>query len=577
MKAVRQISMFRLSAFHIPKTKTLRAVMLVAVVLSAGSLFAEGKVFWHEGGVVVCDRTWHAEQAAVSDDSGGVFVVWCDTRGVNGSVWAQHVDRDGNTVWQRNGVFVGDGDARDVNQLSAISDGRGGLIAAWHRGSDYSPYGRHEVTAQRLDATGTVLWDSGGVVVAGADSGFRYAVATVSDGRGGAILAWKVVAGDSTGVDSLVAQRIDSLGNLCWGNPGLVLATDSVATWHSPYMCADGIGGACITWNSSGSYMQTVAQHIDSSGCATWPGGGVLLFTPDRSPIDIMRLSGGYEIASARSYDIRAQRIDDQGQLLWGPDGSNVYYGTSDGVIMFVRILPGPGSSSFVMWTEERDDTTDVYAQFVDGAGERYWDSLGIDVGTTNEDQDWYFGCVAGSKDGFIVSWPRNSGGPTRFDIYAQNLDTAGRLLWGNPGLGIATDTVSQWHTPCVVPDARQGAIITWGCAPGMLRAQRVGDVSGVAGAGTVSFARSTIQAHPSPARGGSALQWPAGLGRSVAIFDASGRRVTTLLGFVSPEGDMRADWNARDDQGRRVPPGVYVCTLGAGAEALTQKIVLTR
>lgn len=564
------MSMFTVSVIDIPKTKTLRAMILLAVALSAGSLFAEGKVFWQAGGVVVCDGTWHAEQAAVSDDSGGVFVVWQDSRGENGSVWAQHIDRDGNVVWQQNGMFVGDGNPHYINQLSAVSDGRGGLVAVWQENDNLSTGERHQITAQHLDATGSVLWDSSGVVVAGADSGFRYEVATASDGRGGAIVAWKVVAGDSAGVDSLVVQRINSLGNPCWGVPGVVLTKDSL---YGFTMCSDGAGGACFGVNLSGSNWHAITQHVDSAGHAIWPGVGVTPFPPGWYMRDVTLSSDGYLLAATMADSMNAQRLDEQGQVLWDPDGYSVY---CHGTPRTTYVFPGPDSSTYVVWAEERGVLViGIYAQLLNESGDWQWDSLGVEVGTTNDNDSYRFGCVA-AGNGFIASWPSNSGGPTRFDIYAQNVDTAGRLLWGNPGLGIATDTVSQWRPPCVVPDGRQGAIITWGCAPGTLKAQRVGDVSGVAGPTLTSVARSTIQARPSPARGGSTLQWPVGLGRSVAIFDASGRRVTTLLGLVSREGDMRADWDGRDGQGRRVPPGVYVCTVADGTEALSQKVILT-
>jgi len=552
------------------------SLIALGVALGAASLFAEGQVFWQEGGVVVCESTWAIEQAAASDDSGGVFVVWYDTRGENGSVRAQHVDRDGNTVWQHNGVFVGDGDARDVNQLSAISDGRGGLIAVWHRGSDYNPYGRHEVTAQRLDATGTGLWDSGGVVVAGADSGFRYKVAAVSDGRGGAIVGWKVVARDSTGVDSLVVQRIDSLGDLCWGNPGFVLATDSLLqTWHSPYLCSDNAGGACVTWNCSRSYPQTIVQQVDSAGCPTWPGGGVLSFTSHLSPIDIMHVPGGYVVVGVSTAGISGQRIDDQGQLLWGPDGSTVYRTTPGGVLMFARVVPGPDSSSFVIWTEERNDTTDVYAQSVSGTGERHWDSLGIDVGSTNADQDQYFGCVAGGRDGFIVSWPRNSDGPTDWDIYAQHVNAAGQLLWGDPGLGIATDSGRQCWEPCVVTDTREGAIVTWGYSyfggHVGLSVQRVGDVTGIAGPVSRTRPQTATRPRPSPARSAVEVSLPRPA-VSVVVADALGRIVRELR---VPHGVLSTTWDLRDVNGSRVPAGVYVFRLRESRTSLGRAVVV--
>jgi hypothetical protein len=549
-------------------------MMLVAVALSAGSLFAEGQVLWQEGGVVICDSTAYGAQAAASDDSGGVFVVWCDRRGENRSIWAQHIDRDGNALWQQNGAFVGP-QPPGINQLSTISDGRGGQIATWQEGDDLSPNERHQITAQRLDATGAVLWDSSGVVVASSDSDFTYEVAAVSDGRGGAIVGWIAVPSESTGVDSLVVQRIDSLGVPCWGSPGLVMATVTV---DAHVLRSDDAGGACVAWHFGGWNGYLVAQHVDSAGHPTWPGIGVTLLPPGWFLRDVTRRTDGYVVAAMTVDSMNAQRIDDQGQLLWGPDGCSVY---RHGTPRTTFVSPGPDSSTFIVWTEERAERViSIYAQRLSGSGIQQWDSLGVEVGSTNDNESSVFGCVRAGA-GFIASWPRNSLGPTDWDIYAQHVDTAGRLLWGDPGLGIATDSGRQMWTPDVVTDKREGAIIVWGNVyyPGVrvvLTAQRVGDVAGVAGPVLTSVARSTIQARPSPARGGSALQWPAGLGSRVAIFDASGRRVTTLLGSLSRGGDMRADWNGRDGQGRRVPPGVYVCTLVDGTGALSQKVVLT-
>jgi hypothetical protein len=564
-----------LSVIHIPKTRPLRAVMLVALALSAGSLFAEGKVFWQEGGVVVCDSTAYGAQAAASDDSGGVFVVWCDKRGENGSIWAQHIDRDGNALWQQNGVFVGP-QPPGINQLSTISDGRGGLIATWQEGDDLSPNERHQITAQRLDATGAVLWDSSGVVVTGADSGHTYEMATVSDGRGGAIVGWTAVVSAPVGVDSLVVQRIDSFGNLCWGNPGLVIATDSVRA--GPLLCTDSTCGVCVVWRLDGEYaMHSLAQHIDSAGQTIWPGAGVSLFASSYGPACVLPQSGGYLIPGGPYADsIRAQRIGSEGQTLWGPDGALVYGGPPEGYRSAICAFPASGDHSYVVWSEERSvRVISIYAQLLNAAGERQWDSLGVEVGTTNDNESYRFGCIP-AGGGFVASWPCNSGGPTDWDMYAQHVDTAGHLLWGDSGLGIATDSGRQMWTPDVVTDKREGAIIVWGNVyyPGarvVLSAQRVGDVAGVSGPVFTSVARSTIQARPSPARGAVEVCLPRGT-ESVVIADALGRVVRVL---PVTRGDLRTAWDLRDVSGSRVPAGVYVFQQREGGAALGRTVVV--
>ena len=79
----------RLTHLGLGKAPPNSAMLLLAVAMSAGSLSAQGRTFWQEGGVVVCDRTWGVGQAAAPDGTGGAFVVWSDTRTSHGSVWAQ--------------------------------------------------------------------------------------------------------------------------------------------------------------------------------------------------------------------------------------------------------------------------------------------------------------------------------------------------------------------------------------------------------------------------------------------------------------------------------------------------------
>ncbi len=65
--------------------------------------------------------------------------------------------------------------------------------------------------------------------------------------------------------------------------------------------------------------------------------------------------------------------------------------------------------------------------------------------------------------------------------------------------------------------------------------------------------------------------------GVSVDVFDVVGRRVRTLLhgDAVPAEGRGEVTWDARDEVGRRVPPGVYFYRVRSGSTVLTRHIVL--
>jgi hypothetical protein len=565
-----------LLGIHIPKTKTLRAVLLLAVALSAGSLSAQGRVFWQEGGVVICDSTWAGvEQAAVPDGSGGVVVVWPDTRGDHESVWAQRVDRDGNVMWQENGVFLR-GNTWSPRQFTAVPDGSGGMITVWYE-SFAGPYS-FQVTAQRVDASGTVRWGPTGIVVAGSDVGREYQVFAIPDCGTGLIVAWMMSRLDSLGPDTLCVQRYDSTGSPRWESPFVLVTADTLGP-YPPRVCSDGQAGACVAWSAwRGTEYRTFAQHIDSTGHLTWPGTGVSLFASSCYPNDAIPLPSGYVIVGGIADSIRAQRTDTDGQILWGPDGCSVYHGTSGGRgLSRVCALPGPDSTIYVVWSEKRGSIYGVHAQLVASTGQRLWDSLGADVGSVNSGESRSFSAVCDGRGGLIVSWPTLTGGVTGWDLYAQRLDSAGQLLWGNPGLGIATDSGRQSREPCVVTDERQGAIVAWGYSYAGQRVgvnvQRIGDAVSLSDSGLSAFRPGSVAVRPNPTTDIVRIDIPDDV-RSLAVMDATGRVVRTLDRVAGFGSTSRFAWDLRTGRGGEVAPGVYFCQNPRSTRCLARIVV---
>lgn len=63
----------------------------------------------------------------------------------------------------------------------------------------------------------------------------------------------------------------------------------------------------------------------------------------------------------------------------------------------------------------------------------------------------------------------------------------------------------------------------------------------------------------------------------SLRVYDVGGRHVATLVDRDLQAGPHEAQWNARDEAGRRMRSGVYVYELKMGGERLTRRLVLTR
>ena len=60
-------------------------------------------------------------------------------------------------------------------------------------------------------------------------------------------------------------------------------------------------------------------------------------------------------------------------------------------------------------------------------------------------------------------------------------------------------------------------------------------------------------------------------------IRDPRGDVVRTLFDGIAQPGDVRVEWNCEDNQGNRVPAGVYFCTLDNGTMRTSSKVVVSR
>ncbi|MCC6653357.1 MAG: hypothetical protein IT348_19555 [Candidatus Eisenbacteria bacterium] len=80
------------------------------------------------------------------------------------------------------------------------------------------------------------------------------------------------------------------------------------------------------------------------------------------------------------------------------------------------------------------------------------------------------------------------------------------------------------------------------------------------------------------PARGPAALRFGlSSAGRvSLALYDAGGRRVRTLVSGSLEAGEHAIRWDGRDDGGRPVAAGLYFAKLESPGFAATRRIVRT-
>jgi C1A family cysteine protease len=88
-----------------------------------------------------------------------------------------------------------------------------------------------------------------------------------------------------------------------------------------------------------------------------------------------------------------------------------------------------------------------------------------------------------------------------------------------------------------------------------------------------------SISCTPNPLQGSTKIVYslPRDAHVEITVHDVKGRTVKSLTDRFREAGTHSVQWRGRDDNGRRVSPGIYFIRLDTGSEALNHRVVLVR
>ena len=310
-----------------------------------------------------------------------------------------------------------------------------------------------------------------------------------SDGHGGAIVTWWDYEFSTSDYD-IYAQRIDSMGNLCWDPAGVSVCTNP-AHQQNPEMASDGEGGAIITWfDQRNGKNEIFAQKINAEGIVQWTADGVSVGTVENhyqhsSPAIVNDGYGGAIIAwedwRGDLYNAEramyAQHFNANGEILWGTGGIPLSGKPGERT----RITNDGMGGAIVTWHRYIDTTDikhfDVYAQQVSSGGSTGWGQDGMLVCTYSGDQ-MRAELTGDGKGGAIIVWEDYRDGHTYSNLCAQRVSHGGLMRWNEDGIVLAPIALGQrWQK--ITGDGKSGAIVTWQYSNNIIYAQRI-DSSGV-------------------------------------------------------------------------------------------------
>jgi hypothetical protein len=425
------------------------------------------EILWEEGGVAFApfDDSTYVEPAVpyytVPDGTGGSFLVWQ----YGNDIYAQHVDAAGTLLWGPGGKFLVSGVARSMR---AISDGAGGIIITHYEGYWF------EIVAHRFDANGDALWAPEGVTASAypwIPSSMDYRLAP--DGSGGAILAiWYYLAPYPIRED-LYAQRVDASGSVLWGAYGVLINRtygDDLPYYAPPHIgmpriVSDGTGGAIFSYTEEFSETNRNSRievsRVNESGVLEWTSA---IGTTDADALDPELISDGYggAIVSWASVlggvnRILSQRYDGTGLGLWASGGEEICSGTAEG--RSNKLASDGAGGAIITWSDNRGADLDIYGQLIDSSGAQQWTADGEMICSALNDQ-LEPRIVSDGTGGAIISWQDLRSGVYE-DIYAQRVSPAGIGQWSAGG-EIVCDEVFDQTDHVMIEDGSGGAIMSW-------------------------------------------------------------------------------------------------------------------
>ena len=364
---------------------------------------------WPATGLLICNATFQQLQPfLIPDGSNGVIVVWEDERNswVYGEYWAQRVNASGTVLWAANGVKVGSG---FITKKPAVApDGTGGVLFAWSKGSPGDIY------ALRLDASGSIPagWTATGTLVC-SDAADQANPVIAGIGSGASIVGWE----DARLGAHIFGQKLDASSAAQWTADGIQLDAATYAV--DPAITPDGSGGAFLCWYEASLGTLVRGQHIDGTGAPQWGGGAGTDLSGAISEALLLQLTAspdglGGMIATWMAFDdlgnqqIVVQRANGEGAVQWGTSGASLasYALTqfSDGL----DVAPDPTGGGYFTWRE--------------------WDAASIFA----------------------------------YNLRAQRVTSGGSVSWTPGGLLVGAPAFSLSTTPSIAPDNSGGALVAW-------------------------------------------------------------------------------------------------------------------
>ena len=419
-------------------------------------LDAAGEAQFEESGMLVSDQpnsSWiavHHMNLAV-DGNDNAIISTLDTRTGLWQVYAYKISPDGSMIWGEDGLVLSASGVESISpRLTVLPDNS--VVVTW-------THNWNAISFQRVSSDGELLWGDGILIEDDDEDATLISPQPIVTAEGDVLIQWIRQSGPYPWApdSELYLQKYDYDGNPLWSEPTIAVGPVQFpnGNWLQESV-AETSGGSFSAWtdfSGSGGNQNAVAQHITGDGELSWTGGVDLSTNTSNFRIsprltvaeesqELMAVWGEAN-GTQSQHGVYAQRLDSNGNRLWGSYGTAVVGMNSDYVYLDLSVA-GFDEELITAYIQQYDYTdSDIYATRLDADGNSVW--LGGSATVTNSGNP-KSDMMIGKGPGYIfIAWTENG------SVYAHCLREDGTL--GAPDVS---------SSDCTADDGTEGVEL-WG------------------------------------------------------------------------------------------------------------------
>lgn len=360
--------------------------------ISVQKVLPDGSTPWGPSGINLSNNPdFEAAPVVVAQPDGDVVVAWAPDPSTGfGDLRVTRLNPSGAVVYAT--TVPNTGATNQPGFVRAVPTPDNGTILVWLRNIQQFTSPRH-IWAQKLDASGAAQWNGATpVIVLAQPVPIGYYPEVIEDGSGGAVIGWHRAAGTPNVVG---VQRLLADGSLAFpaAANGVSPSTNATRYRYSPSISFNSATGEITVLfderNSTQSDRGVYGNRIDSAGNLMWGNEGVVIVPLSqanqtgrirhRNTSDNGVICAYFQSNAFGSPDnwVRARRLDSSGNPVWVPaarDVCSVLSAKDDPEIIEApdtasELRGGASDATIIAWTDGRNGNNDVYAQRLNADG----------------------------------------------------------------------------------------------------------------------------------------------------------------------------------------------------------------